>query len=593
MKQHKSSLFQPFLTLMVIFLLSLVNISTVYAQDRATPEPNTGLSDLQYGKAKDFMVVTANPHATKAAYKILKDGGSAIDAAVAAQLVLGLTEPQSSGLGGGGFALYYDKQKNTFTSWDGRETAPLAAGPDLFLNEDGTPMSFRDSYMGGRAVGVPGTPKLLREMHYRYGKKHWSTLFDDAIDLAANGFEVSPRLAKIIEMDFHNLVKHEVAGKYFTDDFGKPLKAGHILKNPEYAKTLLGFKRFGDAFFYESFSEPNIIGDIVNTVQSAPKNPGLLIAKDIESYEVIEGNPICGKYRGYKICGMGEPSSGPLTILQSLAILQYFNVDHEEHLNTATIYRIIESMRLAFADRNAYIADPEFRDTPGEKLLAPEYIKRRARLIIPPNIIPYAPEGKLKDFPRNFERGTGPEEQGTTHISIVDIYGNILSMTSSIEQAFGSHLMVGGFFLNNELTDFSFTPTKHGYPVLNSVEGGKRPRSSMSPLIVFDKENMPFLVIGSAGGSRIIGYVLKKLVALIDWQTTLKEAMSMPHVLTRFQSPIIELEPELKHIAPSLEAMGYDVRVTPMNSGLTAIIFKNDRLYGAADPRREGTVLGD
>lgn len=598
MKPHLLSLFSHLrrFCCLILPILTVLPVAshTAQAQDRAAPEASTGTAPtVQFDRAKKFMAVTSHPLATQAAYEVLKDQGSAADAAIAAQLVLGLVEPQSSGLGGGGFALYYDKQNKTLTAWDGRETAPANSGPDLFLNPDGTPMAFKDAYIGGRAVGVPGLPKLLRELHYKHGKEPWHTLFDPAIKIAAKGFDVTPRLAQLIEKNKVDLARYANTGIYFTDDFGQPLAAGSRLINKDYARTLIGFKNFGEDYFYDPDSAHNIVHDIVKAVQT-DSNPGKLTARDFKNYRVIKSDPLCWKYKDYNICGMGEPSSGPLTAMLTLGILQHKKMPRKkERVNTSTLQNIIEASRLAFADRNTYMADPAFANTAGKKLLNNDYLDNRSHLIILPHVLPHAYPGKVKDYLYNAIDDEGHEEHGTTHISIVDQYGNIISMTSSIEQAFGSHLMVGGFLLNNQLTDFSFEPSKKGYPILNGVEAGKRPRSSMSPIIVFDIYNRPYLVLGSAGGSRIIGYMLQQLISILNWNIPLEKSLAMPHFLTRHQSPVVELEPELADIAPSLEALGYETKVTPLNSGLTGIQFRDDRIFGAADPRREGTAMGD
>ncbi len=552
--------FFVFIQIVAVFMLCL----PAHAQERPAPEISTNTIKKQHVSADSYMAVTAHPLATQAAEYILAKGGSAADAGIAAQLVLGLVEPQSSGLGGGAFALYYDAATGALESWDARETAPRAANDTLFLNADGSKMDFYDAVIGGRSVGVPGTPALIHKLYKEHGALPAAQIFAPAIRMAQQGFEVTPRLAAMIEHDKGKLDRFAPARAYFYDADGAPLQQGDILRNEAYAMTLRGFRDGGRSYFYERLAPV-----IAQTVHDAG---GHLSATDMAAYDVVERKPVCGEYRGYTVCGMGEPSSGGLSVLQILGMLERFDLG--EGPNAQNLHLIAEASRLAFADRNEYMADPDFVDTPGEALIAPDYLKARSALI---------------DMARRQDEvsaGVIDHEGGTSHISIVDSYGNILSMTTTIEGAFGSKLMVNGFLLNNELTDFNFETG-----TANSVAAGKRPRSSMAPTIVFDENRDPFLVIGSAGGSRIIGFVVQRIIAAIDWDMDTQESLAMPHVLAR--SDTVELETGLESMQTKLEAYGHKTKSGEMNSGLTAIMFEEGGVMkGAADPRREGIAAG-
>ena len=542
-----------------------------------------GFKTDQRADGPGAMVVTANAHATDAALQMLRSGGNAIDATIAAQLVLGLTEPQSSGLGGGAFILYYDAGAEKLYTIDGRETAPQKADDNLFL-KNGAPMPFWDAVIGGRAVGTPGTPKLLNSLHKRFGAKNWAPLFDPALALADNGFVISPRLAGLIAENKGKLDRYKKTKEYFYHPDGQPKRAGETLKNPDYAETLREFRSQGEVTFYRGA----LAHEIVAAIRRVPDNPGLLSLNDLKAYEVKDRPNTCGPYRGYQICSMGEPSSGALTLLQILGMLERFDLGDSP--NSSAIHLITEASRLAFADRNFYMADPDYIETPGRMLISPDYLKRRSDLIRPNMrlsdnaVTPGIPDGWL-DRKRSPDNVIKPP--GTTHLAIVDQHGNMVSMTSTIEQAFGSRLMTNGFLLNNELTDFSFVPEKNGWEVANKVEGGKRPRSSMSPTIIFTPDGTPFMIVGSAGGSRIIGYVLKTIIHAIDWDTPLDKALAAPHFLSRGKG--IEMEPGLEAHHPELQSLSHSVIVGNMNSGLNAIRFHKDGTKtGAADPRREG-----
>lgn len=579
-------IFRRFLQVLVV--LALIGGSVpVYGQELLAPESATGYQEKQAARGSQIMAVTAHPDATKVAYDILKAGGTAADAGIAAQMVLGLVEPQSSGIGGGGFALYYDAEKGHLVSLDGRETAPSVAGKHLFINEDGKSMKFYEAANGGRSVGVPGLLRMLEKLHEWQGRAAWRDLFLPAMRMAANGFTVSLRLEKMLNREKTRFDVDTKAQLYFYPDTKNPAKSGSVIRNVAYADSLQKIALQGADAFYQG----DIADHIVAKVQENPTRKGLLSIEDMRSYKAIERESICGAYRGYRICSMNEPSSGGLTMLQTLGILENFDLTALGRKDPRTWHIISEASRLAFADRNRYIADPDFVVTPGSTLLDHAYLKERAALINPDHAMTEVTAGEFV-----VEQAYAPDERtkntGTTHISIRDRYGNILSMTTSIENAFGSRLMVDGFLLNNQLTDFSFKPNdKDGNPIANKVEGGKRPRSSMSPTIIFDPLGEPFMVIGSAGGSRIIGYVLQRIIAVIDWNMDLQSAMNMPNILHRGKK--LEVESTALDYAEPLKNLGHAVLVGDMNSGMTGLHFKNGEIIGAADPRRDGIALGE
>lgn len=556
------------------------------AVENHAPEQGTGITEQKLVRAKEFMAASANPFATEAGYEILKRGGSAIDAMIAMQTTLSLTEPQSSGLGGGAFLVYWDNKKKKLTTFDARETAPKAAKPELFLDENGKPLEFIQAVVGGRSVGVPGVPKLLEDVHKRYGRLPWHTLFDKPIELAQNGFPVSARMARSIEQNREQLQRHPATAAYFMPE-GNPLKEGTLLKNPEFAATVKLLAKQGSSPFYRGIPAFNI----VKTVIGMSDNPGRISIEDFKNYQVIERTPVCTPYREYEICGMNAPSSGGITLGQIFGILQNFNMRALGADNILSWRLLGDASRLAFADRNHYIADPEFTDVPVSAMLHPAYLKLRADLIADHY-------GALKDvmpggFARTQAKGEAVELPSTSHLVIVDKDGNVVSMTTSIENAFGSTLMANGYLLNNELTDFSFKPVdEEGRPVANSVAGGKRPRSSMAPTIVL-KNGEPYLAVGSPGGSRIIGYVAKTLTAHLDWGMDIQQAIDLPNMLNRTGTYELEQNTPAADKAFILERLGYKVQVRDLNSGTQGIVIGADGLQGGADPRREGKVMGD
>jgi len=552
---------------------------------RPAPEPATGTEAKPPVEAREFMVVAAHPEASKTGFDVLEGGGNAVDAMVAVQFMLNLVEPQSSGIGGGAFLLYWDADKRRLHTFDGRETAPAAAGSDYFLTEDGEPMPFWEALVGGRSVGVPGTLKLLEAVHDRFGSRPWEELVRPAMRLAREGFEISPRLARsIAAAQQYELDRFDRTRSYFFNPDGSPKPAGVLLRNPEFAETLERIARRGSRPFYLG----GLARRIVETVREAG---GVMTRRDLEAYVVKERLPVCLPYRAYRICGMGPPTSGGLTVGQILGILSRFDMASLPREESVHLY--LESAKLAYADRARYMADADFVDVPVRGLLDPDYLAQRAALIDRDRATAEARPGDPPGREARLWADPGQRERpGTSHFVIRDAAGNALSMTTTIETGFGSRLMVGGFLLNNELTDFSFRPEIDGRPVANRVEGRKRPRSSMSPTVVFRDES-PYLLIGSPGGSRIINYVAKSLVAILDWGLNPQTALDLGHFVNRNGVTELEAGVDGPIDARALTARGHDVRAVELNSGLHAILIRDGGLLGAADPRREGVAMGN
>ncbi|WP_425039491.1 gamma-glutamyltransferase [Primorskyibacter sp. S187A] len=537
--------------------------------------------------AENWMVAAANPLAVEAGAAVLREGGTAADAMIAVQAVLGLVEPQSSGLGGGAFLVWYDANSGAVTTLDGRETAPLAVTPRLFQTAEGEPMGFWDAVVGGRSVGTPGTPMLMEEAHKRWGRADWAGLFGPAISLAEDGFTVSERMASSIAGGAERLQTFTRTAEYFFPG-GEALQAGDTLVNDDYANTLRLIAAHGSDAFYTG----PIADDIVATVRTAAGNPGVLSAMDLAIYKVIERAPVCVPYRAHEVCGMGPPSSGALTVGQILGMLDRYDLAAMGP-ESAEAWRLIgDASRLAFADRGRYMADSDYVPMPTEGLTDAAYLDSRAALLegdmALSEVAPGAPEW---DHAQLWADDVSLELASTSHISIVDQYGNALSMTTTIENGFGSRLMVRGFLLNNELTDFSFRTHRDGVPIANRIEPGKRPRSSMSPTIVL-KDGAPDLVIGSPGGSRIIGYVAKSIIAHLDWRMDVQQAVSLPHLVNRFGTYDLEEGTDAAALEGPLTEMGFKVNLRGLTSGLH-VIKVGETLKGGADPRREGIALGE
>ncbi|MGP6089436.1 gamma-glutamyltransferase [Antarctobacter jejuensis] len=554
-----------------------------------SPEVAAALEAKAAGRpvmAENWMVAAANPHAVQAGADVLRAGGTAADAMIAVQTVLGLVEPQSSGIGGGAFLVWHDGETGEITTLDGREAAPFAATPRLFQDDSGEPLGFWDAVVGGRSVGVPGTPALMQAAHERWGKAEWAGLFDAATALADEGFAVSPRLAGLVAGDADKLGRHPETTAYFFPD-GAPIAEGSVLRNPAYADVMRRMAAEGASVIYQG----EIAQDIVDTVQGFEANPGVMALADLAAYQVKERPAACAEFRGLEVCGMGPPSSGALTVGQILGLMNAFEPGAPD--DAQTWRRIGDASRLAFADRGRYMADSDFVPVPTKGLVDPDYLASRAILLEGDDALPEVSPGMPAwDHALLWADDESIELPSTSHISIVDQYGNALSMTTTIENGFGSRLMTNGFLLNNELTDFSFRSHSDGVPIANAIAPGKRPRSSMAPTIV-RKDGAPVLVIGSPGGSRIIGYVAQAIMAHVDWGMDVQQAVAMPHGLNRFGTFDLEEGTDLAAMQGPLEALGFEVSVRGLTSGLHAIAVGADGLQGGADPRREGIALGD
>ncbi|MBI1778063.1 MAG: gamma-glutamyltransferase [Proteobacteria bacterium] len=557
------------------------------AQNQA-PDAATGATTKTLARAKHHMVAAANPLAAEAGRAMLRQGGSAIDAAIATQMVLNLVEPQSSGIGGGAFIVYWSAREKRITSYDGRETAPASAKPDRFLGADGKPMRFYDAVVGGRSVGVPGVLRMLEMAHKAHGRLPWARLFEPAIRLSTEGFAISPRLYGLLKDEAH-LPKSPTAKDYFYNPDGAPKAVGTRLANPALAETLSAIAKGGAEAFYAG----PIAADMVRTVREAA-NAGDLTLADLAEYRAKERPAVCGPYRRYEICGMGPPSSGGITLLQILGILDGFALKPLKPPSVAAAHLLSEAERLAYADRGLYIADPDVVAVPVRGMIDAAYLKSRARLIRADASMKRAAPGQPPLLAgRLWGNDDALELPSTSHMSIVDDAGNALSMTTTIEDQFGSRLMVRGFLLNNQLTDFSFAPVEDGKPVANRVEASKRPRSSMSPSILFDRHRHLAMVIGSPGGSAIINYVAKAIVAWADWRYDIQAAIDLPLVGSRNSVTELETASTAPALAASLKAMGHETRISEFTSGLHGIAVTRTGLLGGADPRREGVALGD
>ena len=547
-------------------------------------------------RASKEMVVTANRYASEAGLKILREGGNAVDAAITVQLVLSLVEPQSSGLGGGAFMLLYDEPsgggKPAIVAYEGRETAPAAATPDMFLADNGRPASFAQVGVGGLAVGVPGVLRMLELAHREHGKLPWAKLFEPAIALADQGFVVSVRLHALLD-GFKRFARAEDFRRYFYDDSGEPLPSGTKLKNPAYAATLRLLAANGAEPMYSG----ELAAAIVRTVRENNVRAGRLTLDDMKSYKAHESEPLCAPYRVWKVCGPQLPSSGGVTTLQILRMLSRFELAELRDDPVTSIHLIADASRLAFADRNLYLGDPSFVPAPVSGLLDQRYVDARASAIDLKRALPAVKAGTPAGAAAwNFGPTAAAERPSTSHFSIVDKNGDAVSMTTSVQGAFGSQLMAGGFILNNELTDFDYAPENGGKPAANRIEGGKRPLSSMAPTLVLDDRDRVRLVVGSPGGTQIIGFVVQTLVGVLDWHLDVQQAVAAPHFLAQ-EGPIeLEQGTALAGDAGALAALGHTTAVRVMNSGLHAIaIDYGDKkvLSGAVDPRREGVALGD
>jgi gamma-glutamyltranspeptidase / glutathione hydrolase len=543
------------------------------------PEAATGYQTKQTVSAKKFMVVAANPLAVDAGYKVLQQGGSAVDAAIAVQMVLNFVEPQSSGIGGGAFLLHYDARTKKLAAYDGREIAPQAATADMFLDAEGRPQKFYDAVVGGKSVGVPGLLRMLEVAHEKHGKLAWRKLFRPAIKLAQDGFPISPRLHGLITKDKF-LAIDPTAREYFFESDGRPKAVNKYQYNQMLAKTLRDVSRRGAQAFYSG----DIATAIVQAVNSHAQNPGALSLQDMRNYRAKTREPICGKYHTYKICSMPPPSSGGIALLQMLGMLEKFDLSALRPNSSGAIHLISEVGRLAYADRARYVADSDFVDVPVARLLESTYLAQRAELIQMEKSLGIAQPGELSTEKISLADDNALEFNSTSHISIVDGAGNAVSMTTTIEDAFGSRQMVRGFLLNNQMTDFSFMAEENGLPVANRIAPGKRPRSSMAPVMIFDASNQLVGIVGSPGGSAIINYVAKTVIGILDWNLTMQQAIDLPNFGSRNGPTELEQATDLENISA--------VKLIEMNSGLHGMWKTKQGWRSGADPRREGVARG-
>lgn len=580
----------------ILFLAGCLALSSSYhalaqqapaPREAGEPEAATGYIEKKAHHSKDYMVVAANPYASWAGKNIIEQGGSAIDAAVAVQAMLTLVEPQSSGIGGGAFMLYWDNKAKKLHTFDGREMAPAGVNAYWFI-EHGEPMKWLDAVVGGKSVGVPGALKALETAHSQFGKLDWSLLFNDAITTSEEGFKVSKRLEKLVisAEQYHKGMKTFPSTATYFYPAGKPLQAGTIKKNQALGKTLRNIAEQGADYMYQG----ELAAKIAKAVQNAEINPGVLTPEDMANYKAVERNGVCGEYRDKQICGMAPPSSGGINVFQVLKLLEGFDlskypVDSAEFVNLFT-----QASALAFADREKYIADSDFTNLPYGALINDGYLSRRAESIKVNKPWRFARAGE--PFSTQVSHGSSLEQPNTSHFVIVDKEGNAVSMTTSIEFMFGSGLMVDGFLLNNQLTDFSFSPSKDRFPVPNRVEPHKRPRSAMSPTMVFNQDGELEILVGSPGGSRIVNYVAQTLIGVIDYGLDIQQAINLPKITNRNDYTALEKGTPIEALQGPLEALGHNVKVVDLNSGLHGIQVTADGYVGGADPRREGVAVG-
>ena len=531
------------------------------------------------------MVSAADPRAAQAGAEMLRAGGTAVDAAIATLLALNVVEPQSSGIGGGGY-LVYSERGGAPVTYDGRETAPAAATPDWFL-VDGQPMPFRDAQPGGKSVGVPGNLRMIAIAHKEHGKLAWAKLFEPAIRLARGGFKITPRLHNSLDKYRRTGALSAEARALFYAADGSALPVGTVVRNTAFADFLERIAGQGADSFYVG---PNAQA-IVNAVDGSQHNPSKMTTGDLSTYDAKPQPPLCGEYRGYKICGMGPSSSGGITVFATLKQLERFNLSALGPQSPTAWHLIAESERLAYADRDKYVGDAEFVSVPLEGMADPAYLAGRSQLISPDKAMAHADAGAPPGAPALCPQAMQPE-RGTSHFVVVDQWGNVVSETSTIESSFGSGLMVNGYYLNNELTDFSFVPGENGCPVANRVQGGKRPRSSMSPTIVYGPDGMVRLALGAAGGSTIPAQVIKAIIGVIDFHLSAQQALALPMIYAPGDTVLLESGTFLEGMAPQFRSMGHQVAMLPPSTfKANAIERVGGRWAGAADPRSEGAAV--
>ncbi|MBP7709545.1 MAG: gamma-glutamyltransferase [Rickettsiales bacterium] len=586
MKNNFSKIFLLFAVLAFSSCAGKTNKGSFSLSDVWVGEPDSGFRDLKIVEGKKYMVASASEASSQAGAQMLAKGGNAIDAMIATQLVLNVVEPHSSGIGGGAFLLYYDKKSGQTIYFNGRETAPAKAKSDIFLDANGKPRQFNDVVQGGLSVGTPGALKLMKETHALYGKLPWAQLFDPAIKVAREGFVVSERFHNLSK-SISYLKKFDETAEIYLKENGKPYEVGEKITNKKLAKTFEKIAKEGINDFYSG----KIANDIVTAVQNSKTNPGYLSLNDLKNYRLQKGKLVCIKYRGkYKVCTMPLPSSGS-TVLQSLGILENFDLAKLKPNSVEAVHLIVEATRLAYADRNEYFGDTSI--VPLRRLINKNYLKSRAALIDVNHAMTKVEAGKFApEIKKVVIDNKAAEMPSTTHMSIVDAEGNAVSMTSSIEYFFGSALSVDGFLLNNQLTDFAFEPKKNGKLVANRLEPGKQPRSSMSPVFVFDNNGALKMVVGSPGGPRIIQFVTKAIVNQLDFGLDAQAAISLPSFVVL--NDVVELErgQNITKIESALNKMGHETKVIEIVSGISAVTIEKGKVSGAVDPRREGVAVG-
>ena len=571
-------------------LLTLISLILYYLNPLAqsitelSPEPSSQYISKKIVFARQQMIVSANPYISQAGNMILEQGGNAVDAAIATALMVTLVEPQSGGIGGGGFILYFNPKESILTSIDARETSSNTTKENQYLDNNDKPLNYGQAVFLGKSVGVPSLLKGLALLHKKYGNLEWKKLFLPTIQLAKEGFIISPRLHTLIIKDPF-LLKNTNASRYFFDKDLNPLPIGYLLKNPELAKVLEEVSIYGVEKFYEG----EMARDTIQAVKNHP-TPGGLNEDDLKQYQAVERKVVCGPYRTWKICGMGPPSSGGTTLISMLGILQNFPLSELKEVDY--LHYLSEAGRLAYADRDTYIADPDFIDIPIDSLIDSKYTKERSHLISIKKSMTKAKPGNFNQSPLQLGSDSNSELPATSHISIVDKNGQAVTMTISVASAFGSRIMTKGFFLNNEMTDFSFMAKDNQQLIANRLAPIKRPRSSMSPTFVFDERQRLVMTLGSAGGPSIINYVAKTITGVLDRNLNIQEAIDYPNIGSRNQETELEKESAVEKFAQELQLRGHPILIREMNSGTQGIFINRDGLWGGVDGRREGVAKG-
>ena len=571
-------------------LFTLIGLTLYYLNPLAqsitelSPEPSSQYISKKIVFARQQMIVSANPYISQAGNMILEQGGNAVDAAIATALMVTLVEPQSGGIGGGGFILYFNPKESILTSIDARETSSNTTKENQYLDNNDKPLNYGQAVFLGKSVGVPSLLKGLALLHKKYGNLEWKKLFLPTIQLAKEGFIISPRLHTLIVKEPF-LLKNTNASRYFFDKDLNPLPIGYLLKNPELAKVLEEVSIYGVEKFYEG----EMARDTIQAVKNHP-TPGGLNEDDLKQYQAVERKVVCGPYRTWKICGMGPPSSGGTTLISMLGILQNFPLSELKEVDY--LHYLSEAGRLAYADRDTYIADPDFIDIPIDSLIDSKYTKERSHLISIKKSMTKAKPGNFNQSPLQLGSDSNSELPATSHISIVDKNGQAVTMTISVASAFGSRIMTNGFFLNNEMTDFSFMAKDNQQLIANRLAPIKRPRSSMSPTFVFDERQRLVMTLGSAGGPSIINYVAKTITGVLDRNLNIQEAIDYPNIGSRNQETELEKESAVEKFAQELQLRGHPILIREMNSGTQGIFINRDGLWGGVDGRREGVAKG-